>query len=857
MGKRTLKMLARQLFALAVIFVVSQVDHTTRGANAAIAATSEGKSSGNVAGTVATCDGAPIAHASILLQGEGGSALGRTDGAGHFLIHDLAPGTYAVRVSAPGFNPLGPRPIGVTKLATTKIELALVRSSTSLVTIGRVEANGGDALSTSSAPVSTMNPQTYAAEGFTRVSDVLQDDISTTLVHPAGGGSMILPTPVALRGPDPTETLVDIDGHQVNSGGTGDFDLSLLDPADYSSIELVKGISPSSLVGPDTIDGAINIRTLEPTQTPHGLLRLSAGSFNSFAQTLQDTGTVGRLGYAFSFHQTTTDGEVFGPIFDTTTGGLGQVGSSVDGRTALGKLRYDFGSGGGYAELSFHDQSVTRDLSAALSAYPDPPVSGPPDVPAVASGFEGSSLAAHNAGYGLDVRVPVGASDPGGSGSASLLFRHYTSLVSQSVSGAAAETSPYLYNDRDVIGEDSLEFDKSFSNGTLTLQYALRDDDLTITDANAGDINLESIVRRMPIGMSSGRSSLDRLTAVVTDDDEEPAPTAGLSNSPASNTMLSQSQRAAVLRYTYDPTAELHFTTAAYYSDYSIFGREIDPRFGFVYTPDARSAVRFSVGTTYQAPQLPELYVPTVLPAAVGGVITTGNPNLQPDHATEYGLGISHVVDPGPHRTDVSLDLYRVNLRTPASTYQQAGTLDPNCGAVAAGGDGTRCLLSYAVNAGDGVYQGIELSAQRQLRPNVSVRAGYAVRSAYLSSIPPYIQDGTLVLNEQDLGLPLQKATLSLSAAPPHGLTFRAALVYEGNYNELNQPAFATLAASIGYRWPAFELIASGTNLTNVYNQRFTASGAGVPQTIIGGTQATDAYALQGAAFNISLARRF
>jgi outer membrane cobalamin receptor len=842
------KTLFRHALAVAVVLGIGEPGGTLIGRNAAYAAAPDTAVTGNVAGSVSTADGMPIRNALVSVQGARTAQSGATDAAGHFRIPDLAAGTYAIRVRALGFDPLGPRPIGVVKHTTTDVALALVRSASSLSTIGRVRANGGDLPSTSSAPAAAIDSQTYAAEGSTRVSDVLQDDMSTTLVHPAGGGSTVLPTSVALRGPDPTETLVDIDGHRVNSGNTGDFDLSLLDPADYSSIELVKGIAPSSLVGPDTIDGAINLRTLEPTLTPHGLLRLSAGSFNSFAETLEDTGTQGRLGYAFSLHGTTTSGDVNGPIFDSSTSREGQVGSSVDGKTALGKFRYAFGNrGGGYAELSFHDQSVTRDPSAALSSYPDPPVSGAPDLPVVSSGFEGSSLAAHNAGYGLDVRMPVGAA--GATHPMSFLFRHYTSLVSQSVFGPAAETSPYLFNDRDLIGENALQFDEQFSNGSLTLQYAIRNERLTISDANSGsgDINLESIIaRRSPDALPVARRARD---------DDGPAPS--VAHTGLGDTRLAQTQRAAVLRYSYDPTAKLHVTAAAYYSDYSTFGHEIDPRFGFVYTPGSRSALRFSVGTTYQSPQLPELYVPAVLPAPVGGIITTGNPNLQPDHATEYGLGASHVLETGPHQTDVSVDLYRVNLRAPASTYQPAGTLDTNCGAVADGGDGTPCLISYAVNAGNGVYQGIELSAQRRLAPYLTVEAGYAVRSAFLTSIPPYIQDGSLVPNQQDLSLPLQKATVAFKAAPPRGLTFRTAFVYEGRYNELNQPPFATLAASIGYRWPSVELVVAGTNLTDVYNGRFTATSRGVPQNTLAGPQPTNSYALQGTAFNVSLTRHF
>jgi outer membrane receptor protein involved in Fe transport len=817
------------------------------------------QSSGGVAGIVTGPDGAPVRDAFVSLQGPATTASARTDAAGAFTITGLSPGTYAIRVSAVGYNPLAPRPIGVRASQTTQTSLGLARSSSSLGTIGRVQSNGGDAVSTSATPVTTINPQTFAAEGYTRVSDVLQDDISTSLVHAAGGGSTALPTSVALRGPDPTETLVDIDGHQVNSGATGDFDLSLLDPADYSNIELVKGISPSSLVGPDTIDGAINLRTIEPTITPHGLLRLSAGSFNSFAETIQATGTEGRLGYAISLHKTTTDGEVNQTVFDANTNQVAQVGSGVDGSTALGKLRYAFGAnGGGYAEFSFHDQSATRDISAALSSYPSPEVTGPPDL-TVVDGFEGSSIASHNAGYGLDLRIPIGGTDAQGTEPASILFRHYTSYVSQSVFGSAAETSPYLYNDRDLIGENSLEFDKQFSNGSLTLQYSIRNENLTITDGdNGGDINLESVARQTP-----NTASLERFAfpdGYATDAEESGnASTQAVSvgETVGNNTLLSQTQRAAVLRYIYDPTPKLHLIAAAYYSDYSIFGRETDPRFGFVYTPDSRSAVRFSVGSTYQSPQLPELYTPAVLPPPVAGIITTGNPNLQPDHATEYGLGLTHVFDTGPHRTDVGIDLYRVNLRSPASTYVPAGNADSSCGSVASGGDGTPCLLSYAINAGDGVYQGIEITGQRRLAPFTTLNAGWAVRSNYLTSIPPYIQDGTLVLGEQGQGTPLQKATLGLTVAPPRGLSFRTELVYDGSYNELFQPPFVTVAAAVGYRWPTYEVVLAGTNLTNVYDQRFINTNGGVPYGIIGALQPSDSYPLQGAAFNISVARRF
>jgi outer membrane receptor protein involved in Fe transport len=793
---------------------------------------------GTVAGNVTSVDGNVVPGARVVLDGP--AHLVAVSGAdGRFTIAGVPPGTYSARVTAARFSEPAIVTLDVRSGETTSLAFALARSQSSLTTIGRVRTNGRDAVSTSATPVTVINSQAYVDDGVVRISDILQDDATATLVHPVGGGSSLLPTSVALRGPDPTETLVDIDGHQINNGNTGDFDLSMLDPADYSQIELVHGISPSSLVGPDTIDGAINIRTIEPTVDPHGLLRLNFGSFSSFGGTLQSTGTIDRLGYALSLHRQGSNGEVNESVYDQPSGTVQHVGSDSLGSSALAKLRYAFGgSGAGYAELSFHDQSAFRDVSAALTTYA---VSGdgsgsastaptPAGLPVVDS-YAGTSLQTHNAGYGLDVSVPLGGTGSTGVAATTLLYRHYTSNVNASVFGPGAETSSYLYNDRDLLGDDTLQLDHHMGNSSLTLQFELRNETLT-TDFLPGVVNEESVGKRVldDSGGGGSGSGIEQLN-------------------------LGQTQRSTVLRYAYNPTPALHFTVAGYYSDLTPFGTHFDPRFGFVWTPDSRSALRFSVGTTYQAPQLPELVVPDPLPVVVGNYISVGNPNLYPDRATEYGLGLERVLQTGLNQTSVSADFYRVNLRTPANTLNLP--LDANCGPTSLGGDGTQCPLSYPVNAGDGVYQGLELSARHNFGAYTTLRAQWAVRSAYLTAVPPYIQDGTLVVGEQSLGLPLHKATLSLSSAPPRGLTYGVSLVYEGLYNELDQPQFATLGARIGYRFRGYEIGLSGTNLTNVYDSKFTLPNGGVIYGGLNQAIPTDAYALQGTAFNLSLLRRF
>jgi outer membrane receptor for ferrienterochelin and colicins len=799
---------------------------------------------GAVAGTVTSLDGRPVAGARVALDGP--SRLAVVSAAdGHFTLSAVPVGTYAARVSAARFTSPALVTIDVRGGETTKLSFLLEGSQSSLTTIGRVSTNGGEAVSTSATPITKINSQEYADQGYTRISDVLQDDSTTTLFHPAGGGSSVLPTSVALRGPDPTETLVDIDGHQVNNGNTGDFDLSLLDPADFSSIELVRGISPSSLVGPDTIDGAINIRTIEPTVDSHGLLRLNFGSFSAFGGTLQSTGTVdGRLGYAFSLHRQGTDGEVNENVFDVSNvpNTVQHVGSGMLGSSAIAKLRYAFGgSGAGYAEFSFHDQSAFRDLSAGLTTYSVPGDSGGDVVPATAGpgglpvvdSFAGTAMETHNAGYGLDVSVPLGSPGSSGVAATTLLFRHYTSLVDESVVGPGAETTPYLFNSGDTQDDETLQLEHRVGNGDLTLQYDVRNESL-LTDFIPGVVNEQSVGRRL----------------------QDYTPDQGSGVPGLSKLALGETQRSLALRYIYNPTPALHLTVGGYYSQLNLFGNYLDPRLGLVFTPDSRTAVRASAGTTFQAPQLPELVVPNPLPVVVGNYISIGNPNLKPDEATEYGLGVDRILQTGVNQTAVSADVYRVNLRQPASPLNLPLN-DPQCGPVSAGGDGTQCPLSYPVNAGDGIYQGIELSARHNFGPFTILRAGWAVRSAYLTQVPADIQDGTLVVGEQSAGLPLHKATLSLNASPPRGLTYGMTFVYESLYNELNLPQYATLAARLGYRTRGYEIGLSGTNLTNVYDNKFTLPNGGV---IYGGLDQEipqDAYALQGRAFNVTVLRRF
>jgi outer membrane receptor protein involved in Fe transport len=784
-----------------------------------------------VFGVVLGPDGGGVAGAVVTLGGGGPARSATTNGSGRFSLSGVPPGVYTIAASARGYSALSGRTIQVVATGKTTVELSLARAqASSLTVIGQVKANGGQTLSTAPAPNIEIPTQTFAQQGVTRVSDILEQVPSTTVVRVIGGG-LNAPASVALRGPDPSETLVDIDGHQVNNGNTGDFDLSLLDPADLQSAQVVYGVAPSALFGPNTLGGAVNVSTLEPTLQPHVLERFTAGSYDSYAETLQATGTDSRLGYAVSYHRTTSGGELDNyalPVTPSGSTGLSTVGNAMDATSTIGKLRYNLPNGG-FLGVSVRDQAVYRDISGTLSSVDD---SDPSDLQY--QSFAGSSVLAHNVAYGFDAQLPLGRANATGIVPTSLLFRHQTSLVSQSVFGPGAATSPFLYNDRDLIGDDTLEFDHMLPKGSLSLKFALTNEALT-TDFIPGVTYAASVLRR-PF-------------AALREPVEDSSSSSGAAQVP-SQVDLGQTQRSVGLRYTLDPTAKLHYSFAAYYSNYSTFGQSVDPRFGFVWTPTGSSTLRFSAGTTFQSPQLPTFIVPPVLPPPVDGYISVGNPNATAERATEYDLGYEHIFRIPGHELHLGADVYRTDLHNGVATY-----IPPQqCVAGVNYGPNPPCL-TYPVNVANEVYQGFEAHGDLALGPRTALHAMYDIDSVYTQAYPLTAADDA-VLYEQALGVPLHKFRLTVEHSPNQGLSYQAGVLYEGGYNELNLPAFATLEAGATWHLRAFDIGLFGTNLTNVYDFKLTRIGAGVPYGGLTDTVPTDAYPLAGRQIRLTLTHR-
>ena len=181
-----------------------------------------------------------------------------------------------------------------------RISVILEPSDTpKLRTIGQVTVNGGFTLDRNVIPEMDVSRAQMDALGYSQVLEALQEVPSVVIQHP-DSGAPTAPAVVSLRGPDPSEAMVTLDGQQLNDGNTGDIDLSQFAVPAFNSVNVTEGLGPTDLEGSNTFGGAVNFVSLRPTQDDHLNFSTSAGSYGTTQSWLNATGTIGKLGYAFA-----------------------------------------------------------------------------------------------------------------------------------------------------------------------------------------------------------------------------------------------------------------------------------------------------------------------------------------------------------------------------------------------------------------------------------------------------------------------------------------------------------------------------------------------------------------------------
>ena len=751
-----------------------------------------------IGGHVEAANGAPVAHARIVLSGPK-HIEAQSDAKGDFSV-EAPPGRYTLKAYAPGFAPV--EVVTGDIASDSRIDVTLdPADSPKLRTIGAVTVNGGFTLQRSGVPEVDIPRAQMDELGYSNVVEALGQVPSLVLQHP-DAGSATAPDVVSLRGPDPSEALVTLDGHPLNDGNTGDVDLSQFAVPAFNSVNVTEGLGPSDSEISNTFGGAVNFVSLQPTQKPHLNLSGSIGSYGTSQTWLNATGSAGKLGYAFAVNNYQQAGQVdetvaVAPLNNTPIDCATNtncpvpthLGSTISSRLGVAGVQYNF-SQQADAGLRIFSLGDTRDESSALNGIagnafvPCDPTSTAP----CSTGFTnvpnpdfGAHIGAGSAVFAQNIRA-YDAYSRSVLGAGSLIADVFTADNAVDFSGASTGVTPYDVSHHDKRAIEALSWERVFDKSDLTLGAYWRQESL------AGD------------GIDSTQSQ-----------------------SIASYFVRGDRQ-----------LGKLRLSGGLYDADYSTFGRSIDWRLGTSYDLDSSSVVRASFGTGFRAPLLIErYYFPQVitngsvqpnpgLPPADSNCVVAGqgNPNEKAEHATEYELGYSKLFS---SVSNLDFSLYRSNLRDTIENYYPGYSCDAPNG----------FAYEIPINIGNAVYEGAELRL-KQLFPRQNLLAvfSYGLNVAYPYALGPNVSNptsgGTLVDHQPFLSVPQQQGSISVNWAHA-GWHAATAFTFAGRNNALNQAPYTLTDAAVGRSFGHVDLTLAATNIFNAVSGPFTIYGAGVP----------------------------
>ncbi len=145
-----------------------------------------------------------------------------------------------------------------------------------------------------------------------RVEDVLREVPGVQVTQSGSPGSV---TGVSIRGATSAQTLILVDGVEVNSGATGGFDMANLTTDNLDRVEILRGAG-GSLYGSQAIGGVVNVLSQEGEGAPTASMVSAGGNRATSRPVATVSGADGNLGYSGALSYFSTDG--FRPVNDNS-----------------------------------------------------------------------------------------------------------------------------------------------------------------------------------------------------------------------------------------------------------------------------------------------------------------------------------------------------------------------------------------------------------------------------------------------------------------------------------------------------------------------------------------------------------
>jgi vitamin B12 transporter len=140
----------------------------------------------------------------------------------------------------------------------------------------------------------------------TSIYQLLQTQTGVSISQQGAPGAF---TQVYLRGADPSQTQVLIDGASMNMANdpSNTYDFADLPTDNIEKIEIIRG-PQSTLYGSNALAGVINIITKKGNGKPKFFLSTEGGSYNTYKGALGFSGSLEKLNYSLSLSKFKTDG---------------------------------------------------------------------------------------------------------------------------------------------------------------------------------------------------------------------------------------------------------------------------------------------------------------------------------------------------------------------------------------------------------------------------------------------------------------------------------------------------------------------------------------------------------------------
>jgi len=366
-------------------FSVGPVSAATVSNAATTVAQAGQTTTGTITGTVVDGAGMPLGGVRIGITGPTTTET-TTKPDGTYSV-TVPPGLYSVTISAPGFQSTQQDTVAVVAGGSAVLTTTLLAAS--LTTIGHVTVSGAStSVSDSPAASTRLTLETIRSQGQDQVVNLL-DQLPGVEVLRVGGGSNEpgANASISIRGAQPYESQILIDGHPVNTIGNGayGFNTTFINSILLSGIEVSKGPGNMPNTVTDAVGGTVNFQTAPITSKPSGELMTQYDSFNGWTYGVKFSDTIGKWGILVGQAAETTPGYMkpqdiygfgrasfFSPYTSPTYPETGNNQVYPTGTSYVGVLNFkypatsDFQNHSSLFKLAFNFSPVT---SIQLSSY--------------------------------------------------------------------------------------------------------------------------------------------------------------------------------------------------------------------------------------------------------------------------------------------------------------------------------------------------------------------------------------------------------------------------------------------------------------------------------------------------------